>query len=76
MIFNYYTIDYSFLDINLNNTIIKNVPNAKILGLTLDKLNFNLNVKNLKAVCNKYLNILKKFSKAKGGAHPKRMLNI
>lgn len=47
------------------------------MGITIDKsLNLNLNTKLLKENCNRYINVLKIFSKIKGGAHPQSMLNI
>lgn len=77
IIFNHNKEMFNLLDIRLNNLIIRNVKHVKILGITLDKrLNFNLNVKNLKENCAKSINILKIFSKCKGGASPQTMLNI
>lgn len=65
------------LDIEIDNETIKNVNSVRVLGITIDKkLTFNLNTKICKESCNKYLNILKIFSRTRGGAHPKTMLSI
>lgn len=77
IIFNHKQDMFNLLDININNQVIHNKTHVKILGITLDaKLNFNLNTKLLKENCNRNLNILKIFSKIKGGAHPQSMINI
>lgn len=68
---------FDLLDITINNFTIKNVKHVKMLGITLDKrLNFNLNTRNLNENCAKALNVLKIFSKCRGGANPQTMLNI
>lgn len=77
ILFNHNSNMFNLLDINVNNSTIKNQNHVKILGITLDKrLNFNLNTRNLKENCSKVLNILKIFSKCRGGANPQSMLNI
>lgn len=77
IIFNHKIDIFTNYDILLGNCTIKNVNQVKILGIIIDnKLNFTINSKSLKANCNKYLNLLKVFSKTKGGAHPLTMLQI
>lgn len=77
ILFNHKQDMFNLLDITIDNHVILNKNHVKILGLTIDKkLNFNLNTKILKENCNGYINILKIFSKIRGGAHPQSMINI
>lgn len=77
VLFNHHTEMFDLLDIKVNNITIKNKKHVQILGITIDnRLNFNLNTKILKENCSKTLNILKIFSKCRGGASPQTMLNI
>lgn len=77
IIFNHRLNNFTNYNLTIENSIIKNVTHTKILSVIIDnKLNFNINTKTVKSTCNKYLNLLKIFSKSKGGAHPKTMLNL
>lgn len=64
------------LIISINNDIIKEELDLKILGIIIDnKLNFVKHFKETKEKCLKYSNVLKIFNNKKNGAHPKTLLN-
>uniref|UniRef100_A0A7G3ATE3 Putative rna-directed dna polymerase from transposon bs n=1 Tax=Lutzomyia longipalpis TaxID=7200 RepID=A0A7G3ATE3_LUTLO len=64
-------------EIKINNIKIKEERYHKILGVYIDKqLNFKIHKKEIKAQCEKYTNLLKIFSRSRGGAHPKSLTMI
>lgn len=63
--------------VKLNGSIIEKVNVVKLLGITIDnRLTFNKHFEILNQKNNTFLNILKIFTKAMGGAHPKTMITV
>lgn len=64
-------------NIKLNGVCLEKLRTINFLGITLDpKLKFNKHYELAKQKNMSYINLLKIFSKAMGGAHPKIMINI
>lgn len=65
------------IEININNSITPQKTNQTYLGINIDKkLNFKAHIDNLKAACEKKLNIMKFLSNKTWGAHPDSQLKI